>query len=260
MLFAISKIVGFLTHPVSLSLAMMMMSLLAMIIGRLRSARILASTALLLGLATLVSPMGMMLIHPLEQRFVRTPLPETVHGIICLGGGVEGTISLARGVTEFANGGDRLYQTVLLAKRYPQAVIIYTGRESASDGRQDAAHAYFTSLGIDEKRLVFERASRNTDENVRFSKPLADNIGTGNWVLVTSAFHMPRSVALFRKHQWPVIAWPSDFRTTGTMESFAFATDFTGNIETSALAIKEWIGLVAYWLLGRIDDVFPAPQ
>ena len=79
------------------------------------------------------------------------------------------------------------------------------------------------------------------------------------WLLVTSAFHMPRSMALFRKAEFPVTAWPVDYRTSGR-EGIAFFTDNpVDSLQTATLGIREWIGLIAYWLSGRIDEPFPSP-
>jgi uncharacterized SAM-binding protein YcdF (DUF218 family) len=77
------------------------------------------------------------------------------------------------------------------------------------------------------------------------------------WLLVTSAFHMPRSVALFRKAGFDVTPWPVDYRTTGR-ERFGIATDNSlDSLQTTSLAIREWIGLTAYRLTGRTDSIFP---
>ena len=74
-----------------------------------------------------------------------------------------------------------------------------------------------------------------------------------NWLLVTSAFHMPRSVGLFRKVGFPVIPWPVDYRTSGAEGIGLFRDNPADSLQTTTTAIREWIGLAAYWLSGRID-------
>jgi hypothetical protein len=80
------------------------------------------------------------------------------------------------------------------------------------------------------------------------------------WLLVTSAFHMPRSMALFRKAGFDVTPWPADYRTAGD-EGFGFARDNPlDGLQMMSLAIREWAGLIAYYLTGRIDRLFPSPR
>ena len=80
-----------------------------------------------------------------------------------------------------------------------------------------------------------------------------------NWLLVTSAFHMPRSVGLFRKVGFPVIPWPVDYRTSGAEGIGLFRDNPTNSLLTTTTAVREWIGLAGYWLSGRIDTLLPEP-
>ncbi len=76
---------------------------------------------------------------------------------------------------------------------------------------------------------------------------------------MTSAFHMPRSKALFDKAGFPSIPWPVDYRTSGKEGFGLFRDNPADSLQTTTMAIREWIGLVAYWLSGRIDQPFPGP-
>ena len=68
---------------------------------------------------------------------------------------------------------------------------------------------------------------------------------------------MPRAVGLFRKAGFNVVPWPADYRTSGT-ETIGFAQDnVTDCLENTSIAIREWIGLLAYRLTGRIDSILP---
>jgi len=87
------------------------------------------------------------------------------------------------------------------------------------------------------------------------SRPLDET-----WLLVTSAFHMPRSMGLFRKAAFPVVPWPVDYRTSG-QEGVGVMRDNPGDsLQTTTMAIREWLGLIAYKFVGRIDSVFPGPE
>jgi uncharacterized SAM-binding protein YcdF (DUF218 family) len=104
-----------------------------------------------------------------------------------------------------------------------------------------------------------ENKSRNTAENAEFSKELARPRPGETWLLVTSAYHMPRSVGLFRKVGFPVVPWPSDYRTSGREGVGFFRDNEVDALQNTTLALREWIGLIAYWLSGRIDSILPGP-
>ena len=106
-----------------------------------------------------------------------------------------------------------------LARRFPNARVVFSGGSAnliSNDAREaDFAGAIFESLGVDKSRLIMERESRNTQENAEFSKALVKPKEGERWVLVTSAFHMPRSVGLFRKAGFAVEPYPVDWRVGG---------------------------------------------
>ena len=105
-----------------------------------------------------------------------------------------------------------------------------------------------------------ERRSRNTQENAEFSKALAAPKTGERWLLVTSAYHMPRSVGLFRKAGFAVEPYPVDWRLRGAIDLLTFsivATEGLGRVDTG---VREWIGLVAYWVTGKTSEFFPGPE
>ena len=110
--------------------------------------------------------------------------------------------------------------------RYPNARIVFTGGSAnliSNDAKEaDYAAEIFESLGIPKSRLIMERASRNTYENAEFTKELVAPKPGERWLLVTSAFHMPRSIGLFRKAGFAVEAYPVDWRVGGREDLFSF--------------------------------------
>ena len=131
----------------------------------------------------------------------------------------------------------------------------------SNDAREaDYAGAIFEGLGIAKARLTMERRSRNTQENAEFSKAVAAPKSGERWLLVTSAFHMPRSVGLFRKAGFAVEPYPVDWRVGGRADLLTFATLATDGLGRTDLAVREWIGLVAYWVTGKIDKLLPGPD
>jgi uncharacterized SAM-binding protein YcdF (DUF218 family) len=158
---------------------------------------------------------------------------------------------------------DRIITAAALALRYPNARVVFSGGSAnviSNDAREaDFAGAVFESLGVAKSRLVMERASRNTVENAQFSKALVVPKDGERWLLVTSAFHMPRSVALFRKAGFPVEPYPVDWRVGARGDLLSFTNSATDGLGRTDLGVREWVGLIVYWATGRIDEVFPGP-
>jgi uncharacterized SAM-binding protein YcdF (DUF218 family) len=79
------------------------------------------------------------------------------------------------------------------------------------------------------------------------------------WLLVTSAYHMPRSVGLFRKAGFDVEPYPVGWRAGGRDALLIFSTLAVDGLERTDLAVREWMGLAAYRLTGKIDRLLPGP-
>ena len=263
MFFYLSKLVGMLIFPPATAFFLIVAALVLLWVNWRRSALLAGVLAAAVLFISIFTPAGFTLILPLENRFERAQLPDRIDGIITLGGGIEGVISARREVVEMANAGDRLYETAILAMKYPDARVVYTGGSGLVFGgyidSAEIAKTYLVSLGIDPSRITLERKSRNTDENVRFSREIIQPAVGEHWVMVTSAFHMPRSIGLFRRNNWEVLPWPADYRSYGPEAATTFSEDYTSNLETIAAAIREWVGLVSYRLSGRINEIFPGP-
>lgn len=262
MFYLLSKLFWIVAQPLSVILLLTLAGTLLLFFGRWRLGMA-ANAAAMLTLAVCgFTSFGFLLIRPLEDRFSRpATMPETVDTIVVLGGSTLARVSTARGVAELNDAGDRLTEAVALARRYPQARIVFSGGVGMlePEGEPEAATAkrFLLAMGIAPTRLVLEDQSRNTDENAELTSALLGDEG-GTVLLVTSAFHMPRSVGLFRRVGVAVVAWPTDYRSSGEE---GFALDLANpvhNMNTVSIALKEWIGLVAYQWTGRIDEVLPA--
>lgn len=263
MFFVLSKIFWFFAQPINLATILLVLALLFTLFGRRRLAATLVFLTTL-GLAVAVwTSFGAMLLTPLEERFPRPDLPATITGIVVLGGGLEGQINLVRGGYELNASGDRFVETAVLARRFPEAKVVVTGGTGTLvlEGEPDADTALrlFTALGIARDRLILEGKSRNTYENAVFTKEMVQPKSGEIWLLVTSAFHMPRSMALFRKADFQVLPWPVDYRTSGSEGMGFFKDNATDSLQNTTLGLREWVGLIAYWLSGRIDAPFPGP-
>jgi uncharacterized SAM-binding protein YcdF (DUF218 family) len=210
------------------------------------------------------SPVGYMLLYPLEQRF--PPWDSALgppDGVVVLGGSIDPDLSVAHGSAVVRSAPGRIVAAAALAHQYPNARIVFSGGSSnlvSNDAREaDYAGAIFESLGVAKTRLIMDRRSRNTLENAEFSKAIAAPKAGERWLLVTSAFHMPRSVGLFRKAGFAVEPYPVDWRVGGRDDLFAFSNLAVDGLGRTDLAVREWLGLIAYRATGKIDELLPGP-
>jgi uncharacterized SAM-binding protein YcdF (DUF218 family) len=210
------------------------------------------------------SPLGNLVLYPLEQRFPPwDPTQGAPDGIVVLGGSIDADLSVAHDTAAFTAAAGRVIEAAALAHRYPNARVIFSGGSAnliSADAREaDYAAAIFERLGISRERLTMERRSRNTLENAEFSKALAAPKSGERWLLVTSAYHMPRSVGLFRKAGFAVEPYPVDWRTGKGADILMFSPVAVEGLERTGIGIREWIGLAAYRVTGKIDDLLPGP-
>lgn len=262
MFFYLSKIFWLFAHPLNLTGILLFVGLVLLFLQWTRLAGAAFSVAFLVVALSTWTSLGALMLHPLEDRFARPePVPERVDGIIVLGGGFEGAVNLARGGYELNASGDRFVETAVLARRYPAAPVVVSGGTGTmvleGEGDADTAPRLLTALGIDESRLVLESRSRNTDENARFTRDMVNPQPGQTWLLVTSAFHMPRSVLLFEKAGFEIVPWPTDYRTAGDETPGLAQDNEIDSLQNTAIAIREWIGLVAYRFTGRTDRLLP---
>lgn len=261
--FVLSKLLWLAVNPGNALLTLVLLGLVFGFSRRRRDAgRRLALFSALLMLALSVFPVGRWLFVPLENRFPAAALPETVAGVVVLGGFVDPVLSAKTGQVEMGGAVERLVAMIDLSRRYPQAKIVFSGG-SGSVLHPEASEAplvkrLLSDIGVDAKAVHFEGKSRNTFENAVYSREIAKPQNGENWLLVTSAAHMPRAVGCFRKQGWEVIPWPVDHVSDGVIR---LDPDFNlaGRLGLLGAAIHEWLGLISYALMGRTSELFPGP-
>jgi uncharacterized SAM-binding protein YcdF (DUF218 family) len=262
----VSKIAWFFATPSNLLISLILLGLFLSLFRRVRGFGI--GLSLVFTLATIalgLLPIASYILLPLEERF--PPFRDDgrpVDGIVLLGGSVEASDSVARGMIVANESAERVLDTIQLAHCYPNARILISGGGGTvfGDGAAEAPviAEYFKSIGIDPARILVEDRSRTTAENATFSRELAKPRDGERWLLVTSAWHMPRAVGVFRKAEFTVTPYPVDFRTAGgsrTHRPFAFVSEGLRRLD---IGTKEWAGLIGYHLTGRTTELFPAPQ
>ncbi|WP_206030149.1 YdcF family protein [Roseomonas sp. AR75] len=262
LLFVASKLFWSLARPNTLALVLAVLGAALLWRGR-RFGRWPLALGLGWYVAVFVLPVSALLTLPLEDRFARpVPPPGQVTGIIVLGGAVEQQLTEARGIPALNGAAERMTEAVALALRYPQARLVFTGGSSAivpgGPTEADTARRLFADLGLPADRLVFEDESRNTWENAVLTHRLVQPKPGETWLLVTSASHMPRSMGCFRQAGWQVLPWPVNY-TTARDPALWWQWPFPTRLNQAEWALREWVGLLAYRLMGRTDALFPAP-
>ena len=262
-MFLISKLFWLAVQPLSLAFLFCVCGAAASFLGWRRFARTLVLLAAFVLFVVLYTTSGAVALQALEARFTRPATePESLSCIIVLGGALENEVTTNRGGVEFNQAGDRYVETLRLALRHPQARILISGGDGSIsgvyEGEAQASTRFFSAFGIPPDRLIKENASRTTYENTLETADLLRQEGLGDCLLVTSAFHMPRAMGLFRKAGLSVTPWPVDYRTSGIVRLGLDFTQPTSNAQLTSTATREWIGLLAYYLTGRIATVLPA--
>jgi len=263
--FAMSKIVWLLVQPITLLLAGVLAAALAIAFSRRRLALIFSTLTIVVFVLVSFTTLGNLMLLPLEDRFPARPtLPDHVDGIVVLGGFMEGEVNASRGGHEINGAGDRVIEAMRLARLYPDARIVISGGEGTffNDSVPDAVSTrqLFSDFGLTGDRLSFEAESRNTYENAVNSREIAQPREGETWLLITSAFHMPRAIGCFRQARFPVTAWPVDYLTRRDTGFSIDLQDPVGGLARTSIAVREWVGLQAYWLTGKIGRRFPAPS
>jgi uncharacterized SAM-binding protein YcdF (DUF218 family) len=265
MFFVVSKILGFFAIPSNLVISLGILGVVLLPTRFARAGRRLAVASLVILAILGLSPIGNLLIIPLEQRF---PAWDSAggppDGIIVLGGAVAPDISGARNEVSLNESAERMTAVAELARRYPEARILFSGGSGAllyQEGTEaDFVVRLFESFGIPASRVMLEDRSRNTVENAVFSKEMLSPKLGERWLLVTSAYHLPRAIGAFRKVGFAVEPYPVDWRTRGNEDALRPFPTLGDGLRRTDTAVREWVGLAAYWLSGRSSELFPGPD
>lgn len=263
-LFYISKVFWGVMQPAMLLLILVIAGAVLLGTRYQRAGRRLVVAAAVFFVVGGIGPLSTWMILPLEDRFPRADLSgRPVDGIVILGGAEDARVAKGRGTHALNESAERMTEAATLARRYPDAKVLFTGgtveilREPTVEA--DAAGMVLRDLGIGSDRLLLERKARNTAENAVLAKELADPKPGQRWLLITSAWHMPRAMGLFRKAGFDVEAWPTDYRTAGPGDAWILFSSPVEGLRRLDFVVKEWLGLLVNRVTGRSDELFPAP-
>ena len=265
MFYTLAKLFWLLANPLNMVLILLCLGVLLLWSRWQRLGLWLVSliTASLLGLAIL--PLGQWFLSPLNNQFAPFKLSGgDIDGIILLSGGVV-DLKTSRLIGHAVPGeaSDRLVEFMALAEAYPGAKLLICGGnvepgDELGDKRQTEAiliAEYLISRGLSASRILVEDSSRDTFENAILGHQLAQPGTDERWLLVTSAWHMPRALASFQAQDWPVVAAPSG---AGIEMGFQLRFNLHAGLKAVKFAMHEYMGLLAYRLNGRITTIWPA--
>ena len=190
------------------------------------------------------------LLKPLENYYAQPAISalRNADAIVVLGGGSVGGVKDFDGVGQVAaDPANRLLMGIRLHRALNLPIIVSGGQVFSYAGTEaDIEYRLLKSAGIDEKFLLKENRSRNTVENARFTKQICEKMGIAKVILVTSGYHLPRSVMIFEREGVDVIPYPTDYKTNKEIAIDAFAfTPSAEAVRTSAIAMKEYLGILA---------------
>jgi uncharacterized SAM-binding protein YcdF (DUF218 family) len=262
MYFLASKIIGFFVVPSNLVPTLLICGLLLWCTRYARAGKRLCVVSIVLLLLVSGLPVGTALLLPLENRFQPwDPAHGPPTGIIVLGGAISPEISVSRSEVSLNSASERLFAVVELYLRYPNLRIVYSGGNAniVFGGPPESRFAVqlLERLGIPRDRIECEGSSRNTMENAINVAQIAAPKPGERWLLITSAYHMPRAIGLFRKSGFPIEAYPVDWQTGGWADIMTPSFSLAGGFANLDLATHEWVGLIFDRLSGRTSILFP---
>jgi uncharacterized SAM-binding protein YcdF (DUF218 family) len=216
--------------------------------------------SLLAFIISAVMPTGSYLNYLLEKNYHSINyLPAKIDGILILSGATNPYLTKEHNQISLNGSVERLTESIILVKKYPDAKIIFSGG-SGSLKYPDLNHTlvakkFFNTMGINSNKIYYDNKSRNTYENILFAKKIANPKKNEKWLLVTSASHFSRSLGVAEKLEWKLIPYAVDFNKPKKF-SWKFSIDLLSNLSEFEKASHEWIGLIAYYLMGRTAKMF----
>lgn len=257
-MFFAAQLLAFACQPLSWVIILLALGLI--VIGRrpLLGKRLCTAALVVLALIGWQLPVNTLMHHLETQSPAIDPYAslENYAGVVVLGGALERSVMWSpKGRIALNSGAERMTVPVSLMLHNPKLKLLFTGGEGSLIKQEftesDRAKIYFDLMGVDTSRVMYEARSNTTFDNAVMSAELPGVDRTQPWLLLTTAAHMPRSLAVFRKVGWNVTPYPVDFRTPATATPW-FNYSLEGGVQRWYYTLHEIAGYWAYRLAGRI--------
>ena len=257
----LSDLTWTLLQPGGVILLVMLLSFVVLLFGGLRLGRRLLGLALLAAVLPALLPLESLVAAPLERRLeLPVALPPRVDGILILGGSVEPAISRITGQLNLNDGGERVLAGAALAERYPNAQLVFTGlyRDTVANDFLPVPTPKSLLFGPEYagRTPIFIGTARSTYEEALLSLEQLKPGAGETWLLVTSAYHMPRAFLTFQAQGWTLIPYPVDYRNVGE-GNFKPSLNVVGKLANLDEVVREWGALFVYNRLGRTNTLLP---
>ncbi len=261
MFFGLSKIIWVIIQPLSF-LCLLGLAGLILKIRWKRAGQAVMNAALCGILLIGLIPIGPVLYGWWEYRYPpQAKIPTDIDGVIVLGGAFDSYISGKTGKIAANDQVERFFCFVDIARANPGAKLVFSGGSGDilhPEAREsDDARAFFKFTGLSDRDIIYEEKSRNTYENVIYTKDLVKPRPGEKWVVTTSALHMPRSMGIFTKAGWDILPYPCDFRTDGSTAIGTSLPSAAVNVGALQMVFREIVGAITYYVTGKSSFILP---
>jgi len=255
--FYFSKILNFFINPLNILSVVILIQIF--IIFFLKSKKLTISFSKLFIILFLIfgyTPLSKFLLSKIEDYIQPSKFPvEKLTGVIILGGSFDSALaSKERNEVLLNNSAERLTKAIEIYKRNSRVLILFSGFSGelrpGSWSESDMAKKFFLDQGVRIDNLIFENQSRNTFENVKYSKDII-NSHKGTWALITSANHIPRSFFTFKKQGLILEPISVDYRTS-VSKIFWINFNISDGLKDWTIILHEMIGIIYYKITNKI--------
>ena len=261
MFFIFSKIIGFLIYPIHFILFLL---ILYVVSKRIKFFYIFSKLILILIFFLTLFGGSHYFTSSLLWKFenlIPINLPDDPKGIILLGGSFKHLKEpLAKNQFSFNSSSERVIKALFFLKKNPELKILNFANSGlfsvGSVSETQLTKDFLIKYGIDSRRIISKPLANNTYQEISHISHYLSKIG-GNWILITSASHMPRAINLFQSNNLNkavIYPYPTDYSTD--LPIFSFYFHFHNMTNLSKIA-HEIIGLLAYWITGRTETLWP---
>jgi len=258
MFFIVSKLLGIFAQPLNTMALLLAIAASLFHLGKSRFAKYIIVFVAVSFVICGYTQFGDFALSVLEGQYkqpVLTRIENQPLGIIVMGGTTSRDKQLKKNWYHLNSSAERITEAIILAKQHPSALLVFTGGSGHLLGRKGeealAFRTLFEQMDPVKNEVLLETEAKNTWQNAVNTIAMIKERKIVNWLLVTSAFHMPRSVGSFKKAGLEVIAWPTDYRAE-ILEFPWITANSTEQFSKMNVLIHELIGILAYRLFGRL--------